>query len=101
MFECNNEPELGIFIVKKENVLFNGTKSNLKEHIKTLKMDSSTEYTVFNTYEADNCILVKDEGIRKVKGNIEDARDFMYTTVLLELEDFDTKTESLIFNLTH
>lgn len=102
MFEFNGPEEgLGIYIVKKENVLFNGPEKELVKAMKILEKDSSNEYSVFNTYEADNYIFVKNEGIRKLKSDIEDARNFMYSTVLLELKDFDPKTESLIFNLTH
>jgi hypothetical protein len=91
---------LGIFRVRKDSIIFNGDMDvdfNLKEY-------NAKDLLGFKAYEANNIIIVdkKRSNYKKVNKVIEDSRQFEYETVMLELpEDFDPKTEVLIFNLTH
>lgn len=89
----------GIYIIKKEGIIFNGTEESFLE--KDFKKEDLLDVSCLTSYESNNYILYKKESFVKIIKNIEDARDFMYTTVLLDLPDFDSKTECLVFCLTH
>lgn len=102
-----NNLGLGIFVVPKEDIIFSSINNEnpIENCYDAIKDFDENDITYISSYESDNFYILKNKTYPFISSNlgykIEDARDFQYNTVAIDLSSIDCINKVLIFKLDH